>query len=386
VARTVNVGLIGHLFMGKAHSLGYKDMAMFFPDVELKPVMKMLVGLGEESVRKAAEQYGWESYGTDYKELIGRDDIELVDVSTGNNVHCEMVVAAAEAGKHVLCEKPLAMNVAECKQMIAAVEKAGVKHMINFNYRAVPAIALAKKMIDDGLIGKIYHWRGTYLQDWIMDPSFPMVWRLDKKLAGSGPHGDLNAHLIDIARLLVGEITEVVGLMDTFIKKRPLLKEATGGLSAEASNEMGDVTVEDAALFLARFENGAVGSFEATRFAGGRRNGNRWEINGSKGSLAFNLERMNELEYYSREDPDLAQGFRTIIVGESAHPYMAAWWPPGHIIGWQHTFVHQVYNLCNAIGKNQLPTPNFYDGLKCQQVLEAVETSAESAQWVKVER
>ena len=383
MAGTINVGQIGHLFMGKAHSHGYRDVAMFFPDVALKPVMKMVVGL-EDSVKDAAAQYGWQEWGHDYKALIARDDIEVVDISTGNNTHCEMAVAAAQAGKHIFCEKPMAMNVAECKQMIAAVEKAGVKHMVDFNYRAVPAVALAKKMIDDGLIGKIYHWRAVYLQDWIMDPDFPLVWRLRKDLAGSGPHGDLNAHLVDLARLLVGEITDVVGLMETFIKKRPLLGEAVGGLEATRQKEMGDVTVEDAALFLARFDNGAVGSFEATRFAGGRRNGNRFEINGSKGSIAFNLERMNELEYYSREDPNYAQGFRTIIVGEGVHPYMAAWWPPGHIIGWQHTFVHQVYNFMNAIGRNQPATPSFYDGLACQQILEAVEKSVEVGRWVKV--
>jgi predicted dehydrogenase len=386
VAKEINVGLIGHLFMGKAHSLGYKDVAMFFPDIELKPRMRMLAGLGEESVRQAAEQYGWESYGTDYKALITRDDIDLVDIATGNDTHKEMALAAAAAGKHIFCEKPMAMNVAECKEMIAAVEKAGVKHAIDFNYRCVPAVALAKKMIDDGLIGKIYHWRGVYLQDWIMDPKFPLVWRLVKKNAGSGPHGDLNAHLIDLARFLVGEITDVVGMMETFIKKRPLLGEAVGGLSATATDQMGDVTVDDATLFLARFDNGAIGSFEATRFAGGRRNGNRFEINGSEGSIAFNLERMNEIEYYSKNDPAYAQGFKTIIVGESVHPYMSAWWPPGHIIGWQHTFVHQIYNLCNSIGRDQMPVPNFYDGLKCQQTLEAVETSVENHEWVKVEK
>ena len=385
MAGTINIGMIGHMFMGKAHSVGYRDVGMFFPELETKPVMKMICGLGEESIRTAAEQFGWQSYTTDYKELLARDDIQIVDISTGNNTHHDMALAAAEAGKHIFCEKPMAMNVAECKEMIAAVEKAGVKHMIDFNYRAVPAVALAKKMIEDGLIGKIYHWRGTYLQDWIMDPNFPLVWRLKKELAGSGPHGDLNAHLIDMARFLVGEITEVVGMMETFIKQRPMLDSATGGLSAKASQGMGEVTVDDATLFLAKFANGAVGSFEATRFAGGRRNGNRFEINGSEGSIAFDLMRLNELEYYSKNDPDYAQGFRNIMVGESVHPYMHAWWPCGHTIGWQHTFVHQVYNLCNAIGKNEMPASNFYEGLKCQQVLEAVENSVENRCWVSVE-
>jgi len=274
--------------------------------------------------------------------------------------------------------------VAECKQMIKAVEKAGVIHMIDFNYRCVPAVALAKQMVEKGMIGTPYHFRAVYLQDWIMDPEFPLVWRLVKDKAGSGAHGDLNAHIIDLARFICGDFESVCGLMETFIKKRPLLSAQTGGLTAKGSKKMGEVTVDDATLFMAKFKNGAVGTFEATRFAGGHRNGNQFEINGSAGSIRFNLERLNELEYFSLKDKENQQGWKTILVTDPPHPYLDGWWPAGHIIGWQHTFVHQVYNLMNGIASKKNPTPNFYDGLECQKVLEAVETSADTEKWVKI--
>jgi predicted dehydrogenase len=259
--------------------------------------------------------------------------------------------------------------------------------MVAYNYRRVPAVALAKKLIEEGRIGDIYHWRAVYLQDWIMDPDFPLVWRLQKEKAGSGPHGDLNAHIIDLARYLVGDISEVSGMQETFIKERPIAEEidAALGASTGGSSQMGQVTVDDTTLFLARFENGAVGTFEATRFAGGRRNGNRFEINGSKGSIAFNLEKMNELQYYNREDEDHIQGFREIIVNEGVHPYMDHWWPPGHIIGWEHTFIHEVYDLMQAIGgADDNLHPDFDEGVKDQAVLEAVSISAENKSWIKV--
>ena len=383
----VNVGLIGYSFMGKVHSHAFKDMSFFFPEAAAYPVMKAICGRNEANVSDAAKTFGWQSYETDWKTLIGRDDIHLIDVSTPGDSHAEIAIAAAEAGKHVFCEKPLANNLAEARAMADAVRNAGVKSMVAYNYRRVPAVALAKKLIEEGRIGDIFHWRAVYLQDWIMDPNFPLVWRLQKEKAGSGPHGDLNAHIIDLARYLVGDISEVSGMQETFIKERPIAEEidAALGASTGGSSQMGQVTVDDTTLFLARFENGAVGTFEATRFAGGRRNGNRFEINGSKGSIAFNLEKMNELQYYNREDEDHIQGFREIIVNEGVHPYMEHWWPPGHIIGWEHTFIHEVYDLMQAIGgADGNLHPDFDEGVKDQAVLEAVSISAENKSWIKV--
>ena len=382
--KKVNVGLVGYMFMGKAHSVGYRDCTFAFPNVKAEPVMKEISGLVKEEAEQFGAQYGWERASEGYKQLVEADDIDLVDISTGNDTHKEIALAAAKNGKHIFCEKPMAMNVAECKQMIKAVEKAGVIHMIDFNYRCVPAVALAKQMVEKGMIGTPYHFRAVYLQDWIMDPEFPLVWRLVKDKAGSGAHGDLNAHIIDLARFICGDFESVCGLMETFIKKRPLLSAQTGGLTAKGSKKMGEVTVDDATLFMAKFKNGAVGTFEATRFAGGHRNGNQFEINGSAGSIRFNLERLNELEYFSLKDKENQQGWKTILVTDPPHPYLDGWWPAGHIIGWQHTFVHQVYNLMNGIASKKNPTPNFYDGLECQKVLEAVETSADTEKWVKI--
>ena len=322
MSNTIGVGLVGYKFMGKAHSNGYRQVAAFFPDVALRPVMKAICGRDEAAVRAAAAQFGWEGYETDWKKLVSRDDIGLIDVSTPGDTHAAISIAAAENGKHVFCEKPLANTLAEARQMLDAVQRNKVVGMVNFNYRRVPAVQLAKTLIDSGRLGRIYHWRAVYLQDWIMDPNFPLVWRLQKDVAGAGTLGDLGAHIIDLARMLVGEITEVTGLTETFIKRRPVLAATTGGLGAAAGTEMGEVTVDDAALFLARFANGAVGTFEVTRFAKGRANYNSFEINGSKGSIRFNLERMNELEVLLDDDmPDVA-GFRTVLVTNgNAHKY-----------------------------------------------------------------
>jgi len=383
MADTINIGLVGYKFMGRTHSNAWRQVARFF-DPKLKPVMKAICGRTESAVRAAAEKLGWEGYETDWRKLAAREDIDLLDITTPNNTHYDIVIAAAQAGKHILCEKPLAMDLTKAKEMLAAVEEAGVKHMVNFNYRRAPAVALAKRMIDEGLLGKIYHWRAVYLQDWIVDPEFPLVWRLRKDIAGSGPLGDLAAHSVDLARYLVGDIVEVTGMMQTFIEERPLPTEMTG-LAAVAGEERGKVTVEDAVAFLARFENGVFGTFEATRFATGRKNYNHFEINGSKGSLIFTFERMNELLYYSREDDPNYQGFRVIQATEGTHPYMSAWWPPGHPIGYEHTFIHGIYDLLNAIAEDEMPVPSFVDGVKCQAVLEAVEKSARSGKWVEVE-
>jgi len=381
MADTINVGLIGYKFMGKSHSNAYRQVAAFF-DMPLRPDMTVLCGRDEAAVKAAAEQFGWHEYSTDWRQVIARDDIGLIDISTPGDSHYEIAIAAAEAGKHILCEKPLANTLDEARAMQAAVERAGVVGMVNFNYRRVPAIQLAKQIIDSGRIGEIRHWRAVYLQDWIVDPEFPLVWRLQKDLAGSGALGDIGAHIADLARFLVGEIDEVSGLLTTFIKDRPLPAAVTG-LSASASTERGQVTVDDAALFLARFANGAVGSFEATRFATGRKNRNSFEINGSRGSIVFDLERLNELQYYSLDDEADVQGYRTVLVTEGVHPYMSAWWPAGHIIGWEHTFTHAVYDLLNGIVEKKSPAPTFEDGVRCQAILDAVERSSNGGGWVK---
>ncbi len=370
----IGVGLVGYKFMGRAHSNAYRQLPRFF-DVDPTPRMTAICGRDEAGVKEAAGSLGWESYETDYRKLIARDDVDLVDVVTPGNTHREIVLAALEAGKHVLCEKPLANTLAEAKEMVTAARNAGTVNMVCFNYRRAPAVQLAKKLIDEGRLGTIRHWRATYLQDFIMDPQVPLIWRLQKDLAGSGALGDIGAHIIDLSRFLVGGISEVVGMTETFVKERPL--EEGGGT--------GEVTVDDAAAFLARFENGAMGTFEATRFAAGRRNKNAFEINGSKGSVAFDLERMNELEVFFADDAADVQGFRTVNVTEPEHPYAGAWWPPGHIIGYEHTFVHTMKDLMDGIGAGKSPSPTFEDAYRVQAVLDAVERSAEGGGWARPE-
>ncbi|MCD6232233.1 Gfo/Idh/MocA family oxidoreductase [Candidatus Aerophobetes bacterium] len=386
--KKINVGMVGYKFMGKAHSHAYLDMPFFF-STEVVPVRRALCGRTEKAVAEAAQKFGWESYETSWKRLIEREDIDLIDITTPNNTHKEIAIVAAKAGKDIICEKPLATNLNDAQAMLKAVESTGVKHMICFNYRKVPAISLAKKLIEEGKLGEIYHFRAVYLQDWIIDPEFPLVWRLQKNIAGSGAHGDLNSHLIDLARYLIGEFDEVIGMDKTFIKERPTLKiteELTTGLAtAKAGEEKGRVEVDDATLFLAKFKRGALGSFEATRFATGHRNGQKIEINGSKGSLIFEFEQMNELKFYSTEDSQGVQGFRTIKTTEEIHPYMKVWWPVGHIIGYEHTFVHLIYDFMEAINQDKIPAPNFVDGVRCQEVLEAVERSIKERRWVSIE-
>lgn len=382
----LNIGMIGYSFMGKAHSNGFRQVPAFFPELDVKPVLKVICGRNRDAVQDAAQTYGWEEWETDWEKVIARDDIDIVDICTPGNLHLPMALAALQAGKHVICEKPLANTLEEARELLAVAANASKKTMVAFNYRRVPAVALARQLIAEGRIGKIYHWRAVYLQDWIIDPDFPLVWRLEKDKAGSGPHGDLNAHIIDLALHLVGDIDSVVGADTTFIKERPTLEAVDAGLGAKAGDTMGRVTVDDATLFLARFANGALGSFEATRFAAGRRNHNRFEINGNKGSIAFNLEKMNELQFYSREDEDHIQGFREIIVGEGSQPFMSAWWPPGHIIGWEHTFTHEFRDFFEAIAKDEAFSPDFAEGTKVQAVLEAVVDSAKSSRWMDVPR
>ncbi|MHA1846686.1 MAG: Gfo/Idh/MocA family protein [Promethearchaeota archaeon] len=385
--KKLNVGMLGYAFMGKVHSNGYRQMPRFFYPPPAVPVLKCICGRNEENVKNAKDNYGWQEYTTSWKDLVKRDDIDVFDNCGPNYVHKDPVIAAAESGKHILCEKPLAMSVKDAEEMLRVIQKNKVKAMVGFNYRRVPAIVLAKKLIDEGYLGRIYHYRATYLQDWIMDPNFPLVWRLQKDLAGSGPHGDLNAHIVDLSLMLVGKITKVIGMAETFIKERPILGKSGDLGMAQADNmKKGKVTVEDAAMFLAKFENGALGTFEATRFAKGRRNYNRFEINGSKGSIAFNLERMNELEFFSEEDPKFAQGFRVINVteGGGVHPYTDKWWPPGHIIGYEHTFTHEIYEFFKAIVEDGPVSPTFEDGVYNNKVLAAVMESVEKGTWVNI--
>lgn len=382
--KSVHVGMVGYKFMGKAHSNAYRTLPMFFPNAA-RPVMKAICGRDEAGVRQAAEQFGWESSETDWRKLIERDDIDLIDINAPSDAHKAIAIAAAEAGKHVFCEKPLALTLADSREMLDAAEKAGIVHMVGFNYRFAPAVQLAKKLIDEGRLGRIFHFRAWFLQDWIVDPEFPLVWRLQKEIAGSGAHGDLGAHLIDMARFLLGELTEVVGMSDTFIKERPLPSAMTG-LSAKGDKDApkGPVTVDDATLFLARFAGGALGSFEATRFAAGHRCTNSFEINGSKGSIKFDFERLNELQVYFSDDAADVQGFRRVLATDPAHAYADAWWPPGHTIGYEHTFVHETVELMNAIMEGRQPVPSFVDGVKCQEVLEAVDVSIAERRWVQI--
>jgi predicted dehydrogenase len=368
----INVALIGYKFMGRAHSNAYRQVGPFMSPTR-KPRMRVLCGRDAEAVGRAAAELGWEETATDWREVIERPDIDLVDVSTPGDSHAEIAIAAARAGKAVLCEKPLANNLADSEAMLRAVSEAGVVHMLCHNYRRAPAVMLAKRMLDAGELGEIRHYRGTYLQDWVRDPEMPLLWRFDKSKAGSGALGDIASHSIDLARFLVGEIAEVSGALETFIKERPLLDDPS---------RRGPVTVDDAAAAVVRFENGALGTIEATRLALGRKNYNRFEINGSEGSLAFDLERMNELEVYFESDAPATRGFRRILVTEPQHhPYVGSWWPPGHIIGYEHTFVHTIYDLLEGIAGGTSPRPDFEDGVRNQRVLDAWERSAASRRW-----
>jgi predicted dehydrogenase len=369
--KTLNVAMIGYQFMGRAHSNAWRQVGRFF-DLPREPVLKVVCGRSASGAEEAARKLGFEEHATDWEALVRRSDIDVVDICTPGDSHAAIAVAAAEAGKVVFCEKPLANTLAEAEQMRDAVEKAGVIHMLCHNYRRAPAVALARRMIDAGEIGDIRHYRGSYLQDWIVDPQAPRVWRLEKAKAGSGALGDIASHSLDLGRHLVGEIREVSGLLETFVKERPL----------EDGSGTGVVDVDDAALSLLRFENGAIGSVEGSRFCPGRKNYNRFEINGSRGSLVFDLERMNELEVYTEEGAN--SGFRSVLATDEAHPYVAAWWPPGHILGYEHTFTHTVLDLILAIEAGEVPRPNFGDGVSNQRVLDAIERSSASRKWETV--
>ena len=359
----VGIGMLGYAFMGKAHANAYRTLAYMTWPPPLRPELIAIAGRNEAAVTEAAARYGFAGHATDWRDLVGDPRIHVFDNAGPNHLHAEPTIAAARAGKHVICEKPLGRTANESFEIWQAVEQAGVRHLCAFNYRFLPAVRLAREMIEEGELGEIFHFRAAYLQEWITDPAFPMVWRLDSELAGSGALGDLGAHIIDLARYLVGEIVTVGGITRTFVGDRP----------------GGQVDVDDAFESFVQFEQGAIGTLEASRFALGRKNALSFEINGSKGSIAFDLERLNELLVHT---PDRkAEGFRQVLVTEPHHPYLEHWWPPGHVIGWEHTFVHELHHFLAAVRDGEDVRPrgaNFEDGYRAAEVCDAIVRSSRS--------
>ncbi|GAB4084737.1 Gfo/Idh/MocA family oxidoreductase [Myceligenerans cantabricum] len=383
----LGVGMVGYSFMGAAHSQAWRTAPRFF-ELPRQVDMRVVAGRSADGVSAAAERLGWQESTTDWRTLLGRDDVELVDVCTPGNTHAEIAIAALDAGKHVLCEKPLANTVAEAELMAAAAERAaerGVLAMVGFTYRRVPAIQLARQLVADGRIGQVRHVRAQYLQDWLTDPAAPLSWRLDKEKAGSGALGDIGAHVVDLAQFITGEsLTGVSGMLETFVDERPVAASSSG-LSGRAGEGTGPVTVDDAALFFGRLSGGGLASFEATRFAAGRKNAIRLEVNGSRGSLAFDFEDMNVLQFFDDGEDSRTAGFRRILATEPDHPYIAAWWPPGHGLGYEHGFTHQVVDLVEDLAAARQPRPSFADGLAVQRVLDAVERSwRQGSGWVEL--
>lgn len=376
--KTLNIAIIGMGFMGRAHSNAWSQLNKFF-DTEYDICLKAVAGKNEERTRQFAKRWGYESYTTDWHTLLDREDIDVIDILTPTYLHKEMAVAAMKAGKHVICEKPCSLTWEECHEMAETAAKAGVVSYLNHNYRRVPAVALAKQMIEEGKLGTIYHYRGSYLQEWIMDENFPVTWQLKKETAGGGALYDLASHNVDLARYLVGEPVAVTAMLKTFVKERPEPGENSAVFSAgdtSGSQKKLPVTVDDAASLVLEFENGAMGSLEASRFATGKKNYNCFEIYGSKGALCFDLERMNELQYYDNTEPNAQRGYRTILVTEGEHPYVGAWWPQGHIIGYEHTFVHAFKEFVHAIAEGGSMTPDFNDGEQIIRTLQAAQISS----------
>ena len=369
---SVRVALFGTKFMGKAHSQAYRNVNMYFgdaPEIE----MAVLVGRNPEETEQSRKTYGWQEASTDWKAVMRRHDIDVVDIATPGHMHVDMALEAAKHGKHIICEKPLANTLPEAERMLEAVQNAGVRHFLMHNYRRVPAVAMAARIIKDGRLGKIFHFRARYLQDWAMSHELPRLWRFDKEASGSGALGDLGAHIIDLGRYLCGEISDICATTETFITERP-------ALDGEGKKP---VTVDDAVVMCVRFENGAIGTLEASRFAAGRKNHNTFEINGSKGSVVFDLENLNNLQYFSEDDEADAQGFRTIICCDQPHPYGGRWWPDGHIIGYEHSFTHSIYDFMKGMDGGTRVRPDFEDGVLNQKVLAAAEKASESRAWVK---
>jgi predicted dehydrogenase len=377
-APELGIGMLGYAFMGKAHTNGLKKLPyMMYPPVAI-PRLVGICGRTKDATEAAAKRFGYENAYTDWKKMLKNPKIQVFDNGGPNDTHAAPTIAAAQAGKHVFCEKPLARTAPEAKKMLDAVEAAGVKHMVAFNYRFVPALVQARQLIASGALGRIFHFRAVYLQEWIIDPNFPKIWRLDKKVAGSGALGDLGAHIIDLGRFLVGEPKSVMGMTRTFVKERPL-PDGSGN---------GKVDVDDAFVALLDFENGALGTVEASRFCQGRKNYNCLEVNGEKGTIQFNLERLSELNvYWANEDPKETRGFHNTIIGEAYHPYMANWWPSAHLIGWEHTFVHEFHHFFNAIVNNQPVAPwgaDFVDGYRNAVICDAIVKSAQSKRAVDI--
>jgi len=383
--KKLNVALVGSGFMGRAHSFAWANVGRFF-DTDFEPVLKAISSL-DGTINEFAEKQGWEEVAADWRDLVSRDDIDIVDICAPTFLHHDVFIEAAGNGKHIFCEKPAAVTYLQAKEMAEAADKAGIVHYLNHNYRRVPAVAYAKQLIDEGRLGQIYHWRGAYIQDWVMNPNFPLTWHFQKEMAGGGPHFDLNSHLVDIARYLVGEIESVTGLNKTFIKERPLPGEKAGTFSSggdQSATQTGPVTIDDACFFVCDFENGALGSFDTTRFGSGRKNWNDFEIYGSKGAVSFNFESMNELYFLDLEDPVAEQGYKRISVTLGDHPYAGAWWGPGHILGYENAFFHAAADFLNAISKGAEVKPNLHDGAACIRVLEAVNKAIEEKRVVYV--
>jgi predicted dehydrogenase len=388
MTRTLRVAMIGHGFMGAAHSQAWRVAPRFF-ELTAAPDMALLVGRNRDVVAAAADTWGWAESAIDWRATIQREDIDVVDIVTPGDTHAEIAIAALEAGKHVLCEKPLANSVAEAEAMTnvaAAAAANGVYAMVGFAYRRVPAVTFARDLVAEGRLGEIYQVRAMYLQDWLTDPSTPLTWRLKKELAGSGALGDIGAHAIDLTQFVTGMRLEAVsGTLRTIVTQRPVLA-ARSGLRGTAGRGLGAVTVDDVALFTGRYTTGALGQFEATRFSTGRKNAVRLEVSGSDGAISFDLEDMNYLQFYDAKGPETQQGFTRISVTEPTHPYYAAWWPSGHTIGYEHAFAHQVKDFVEAVVGGVQPTPSFADGLQVQRVLSAIETSAvDGSAWTAVD-
>ncbi len=377
-APDVGIGMLGYAFMGKAHTNAFKKIPyMMYPPVAI-PKLVAIAGRNEDAVREAAKRYGYARYYTDWRDLIKDDDVQVFDNGGPNNIHAEPCIAAAEAGKHVLCEKPLARSAKEAATMLEAVTKAGVKHMVAFNFRFFPAIRQIKMLIDQGAFGEVYHFRASYLQEFVTDPDFPRIWRLDKDVAGSGALGDLGAHIIDLGRFLVGEPRRVSALTKTFVEERPL-PDGSG---------TGKVGVDDAVVATVDFENGAIGTLEASRFCPGRKNHQTLEINAAKGSVVFNIERFNEMEvYWKDEEPQETRGFHTVLVSEAYHPFWQYWWPHGHIIGWEHSFIHEINHFLDAVVNDGDVAPygaTFEDGYKNAVICDAIVESAKTERHVRI--
>lgn len=381
---TLRVALIGYGFMGAAHSQAWRTAPRVF-DLPRAIDMSVIVGRNAEAVAASAEKWGWRESTTDWRDVVTRDDIDVVDIVTPGHSHDEIAIAALKAGKHVLCEKPLANSVADADRMVDAAHGSGSVAMLGFTYRRVPALSRARDLIAAGRIGTVQQVRAAYRQDWLVDPEAPLSWRLKKDEAGAGALGDIGGHAVDLVQFLTGQTVEKVsGVIETIVKERPVETERVG-IAGKGGDEYGDVTVDDLAIFTGRLSGGALAAFEATRFATGRKNELTVEISGDKGAIAFNLEDMNVLRVYDRTADDLDQGFTRVVVTEPGHPYLEGWWPAGHLLGYEHAFSHQVKDLVEAIADGSDPAPTFDEGAQVQRVLDAVEkSSADDARWVAV--